>query len=156
MGIGRRGGPSIAEVAYWYSIEVSNSASGSARTWSEAYGDVLTGIALAEGATSWAWRHEPWGSVLEIELADEAAWARFLSVDAVKASVEAVPDPVSGISIHPGRGGSSGSRDPRRPRPLIDSGAASAPLPVEAESEVTPDQTRVFSPAGRSQPGERW
>jgi len=138
-------GPSIGEVADWYSIEVSNSASGSARTWSEAYGDVLTGIALAEGAITWDWGHEPWGSVLEIELADEADWIRFLAIDAVKAALEAVPDPVNGLSIHPGRGGSSGSRDPRRPQPLIGSGAASMPLPVEVESEVTPEQTRIFS-----------
>jgi hypothetical protein len=133
-------------VTEWYSIEVSNTASGSARTWSEAYGDVLTGIALAEGATSWSWRHEPWGSVLEIELADEAAWTRFLAVDAVKASLEAVPDPVNGLSIHPGRGGSSGSRDPRRPRPLIGSGATSVPLPIESTPQITPPQTRIFSP----------
>ena len=132
-------------MADWYSIEVSNSASGSARTWSEAYGDVLTGIALAEGATSWAWRHESWGSVLEVEVSDEAAWTRFLTVDAVKASLEAIPDPVNGLSIHPGRGGSSGSRDPRRPRPRIGSGAASVPLSVEDQPEVMPEQTRIFS-----------
>jgi len=144
---GRDSGPgrSIGTVTEWHSIEVSNSASGSARTWSEAYGDVLTSIALAEGATSWNWRHQPWGSVLEVELSDEAAWTRFRAVDAIKASLEAVPDPINGLSIHPGRGGSSGSRDPRWPRPLVGSGAASVPLPVTAEPEATPEQTRILS-----------
>lgn len=134
-------------MAEWFSIEVSNSASGSARTWSEAYGDVLTGIALSSGATRWDWRHEPWGSVLEIELPDEAAWVGFLAVDAVRASLEAVPDPVNGLSVHPGRGGSAGTRDPRRPRPLIGSGSASVPIPDSVLEELVADrQPRVLDP----------
>lgn len=141
----RRGGTYDWAVAEWYSIEVSNSASGSARTWSEAYGDVLTGIALSQGASSWNWRHEPWGSVLEVELPDEAAWSRFLAVEAVRASFEAVPDPVGGLSVHPGRGGSSGARDPRRPRPLVGSGAASVPLPADPEPEPAPEPPKVLS-----------
>lgn len=130
----------MAIVAEWFTIEVSNSSSGSARTWAEAYGDVLTGIALSSGATSWDWRHEPWGSVLEIELPDEAAWNQFLTVDAVRASLEAVPDPVNGLSVHPGRGGGAGTRDPRRPRPLIGSGAASVPLPESVLEELVADR----------------
>jgi hypothetical protein len=132
---------------------VSNSASGSARTWSEAYGDVLIGVALSSGATSWDWRHEPWGSVLELELPDEAAWSQFLAIDAVRASLEAVPDPVNGLSVHPGRGGSAGTRDPRRPRPLSGSGSASVPLPesvledLVAEQKVMPgEEPRTISP----------
>lgn len=142
--------PSVAE---WFSIEVSNSASGSARTWSEAYGDVLIGIALSSGATAWDWRHEPWGSVLEIELPDASHWTQFLAIDAVRASLEAVPDPVNGLSVHPGRGGSAGTRDPRRPRPLIGSGAASVPLPEPVLDELIAEQRhiggeepRTFSP----------
>ena len=140
-------------MAEWFSIEVSNSASGSARTWSEAYGDVLTGIALSSGATSWDWRHEPWGSVLELELPDEATWSQFLAIDAVRASLEAVPDPVNGLSVHPGRGGSAGTRDPRRPRPLIGSGSAAVPIPESVLDELVAHQAikageepRAFSP----------
>ena len=134
---------SIGAVAEWFSIEVSNSASGSARTWSEAYGDVLTGVALASGATNWEWRHEPWGSVLEIEVPDEATWSQFLAVDAVRSSLEAVPDPVNGLFVHPGRGGSAGSRDPRRPRPLIGSGAASVPLPESVIDEFVAERRQI-------------
>ena len=130
-------------MADWFSIEVSNSAAGSARTWSEAYGDVLTGIALSSGATSWDWRHEQWGSVLELELPDHAVWIQFLAIDAVRASLEAVPDPVNGLSVHPGRGGSAGTRDPRRPRPLIGSGAASVPLPEAMLDEFVAEQRRI-------------
>ena len=130
-------------MAEWFSIEVSNSAAGSARTWSEAYGDVLTGIALSSGATSWDWRHEQWGSVLELELPDHAVWIQFLAIDAVRASLEAVPDPVNGLSVHPGRGGSAGTRDPRRPRRLIGSGAASVPLPEAMLDEFVAEQRRI-------------
>ena len=130
-------------MAEWFSIEVSNSAAGSARTWSEAYGDVLTGIALSSGATSWDWRHEQWGSVLELELPDHAVWIQFLAIDAVLASLESAPDPVNWLSVHPGRGGSAGTRDPRRPRPLIDSGAASVPLPEAMLDEFVAEQRRI-------------
>jgi len=126
----------MGAMAEWFSIEVSSGPAGSARTWSEAYGDVLTGVALTTGATEWEWRHEPWGSVLEIEMPDEMAWSTFLAVDAVRAALEAVPDPVNGLSVHPGRGGSSGSRHPRRPRPLAGSGAAALPVPEEDEDEL--------------------
>jgi hypothetical protein len=51
----------------------------------------------------------------------------------VRAALDAVPDPVNGLLIYPGRGGSSGRVQPRRPRPIA--GAGAAPLPEEPVQE---------------------
>jgi hypothetical protein len=115
-------------VGEWFSIEVLNGAT-PAQSWFDAYSDLLAGMALSHGATDWEWQHHPWGHLLEIEFPDEADWEAFRSLPAVIAALDAVPDPVNGLLVHRGRGGSSGARRPRRPRPLIGSGAASLPLP---------------------------
>ncbi|MGH9102086.1 MAG: hypothetical protein ACRDYD_03745 [Acidimicrobiales bacterium] len=117
-------------MAEWFSIEVFNGSS-SARAWAEAYGDALVQAGLQGGASEWAWHHDVWGSILEIELPDEAAWLRFLETVAVRAALDAVPDPVNGVITYRGRGGGSASGLPRRPRPLAGAGAAALPIPVE-------------------------
>ena len=57
-----------------------------------------------------------------------------------------MPDPVSGLLIYKGRGGSAGRVQPRkRPRPLIGSGAAALrflPLELELEWDVFGDLER--------------
>ena len=116
-------------VAEWFSIEVIDGSS-SARSWSEKYGDALIYAAQLEGAADWEWRYLSWGVVLEVELPDEAAWEAFREAPAVTAALDAVPDPVSGLILHRGRGGSSGARNPRRPRPLAGAGAAALPVPL--------------------------
>jgi hypothetical protein len=45
-----------------------------------------------------------------------------------------VPDPINGLLVYPGRGGSAGATHPRRPRPPL--GAGAAPLPVEPEPVI--------------------
>lgn len=115
-------------MAHWYSIEVFDGAS-AASMWSEAYGDVLVEAALSTGAVDWAWHRHSWGVVLEIEFPEEAAWEQFRSNLAVQTALDSVPDPMTGLIIYQGRGGSAGDVVPRRPRPLIGSGAASLPLP---------------------------
>ncbi|HET6794108.1 MAG TPA: hypothetical protein VFH45_06690 [Acidimicrobiales bacterium] len=123
----------------WFSIEVMNGPS-SAGPWVEAYSDILFGIALSHGASDWEVVRQPWGAVLEFEFEDEAAWERFREVTTVQAALDAVPDPVNGLLVHRGRGGSSGARWPRRPRPLAGSGAAALPVPEDepAGDEVAP------------------
>jgi hypothetical protein len=69
--------------------------------------------------------------VLELEVPDEAAWEAFRGLPAVAAALDAVPDPVSGLIVYRGRGGSSSRPEPRKPRPLAGSGAAALPLPWE-------------------------
>jgi hypothetical protein len=119
----------------WFSIEVLNGTS-SARDWAETSGDVLVNEGLGEGATDWSWHHHRWGSLLEIEFPDEVAFERFRNRPGVIAALDRVPDPVSGLIVHRGRGGSSGARRPRRPTPLRGSGAAALPLPEESTRDI--------------------
>jgi hypothetical protein len=74
--------------------------------------------------------------VVELQLPDDLAWMRLLTSAAIRAALDAVPDPVRGLSIHRGRGGSAGVADPRRPRPLAGAGAVALPEPVEPEIPV--------------------
>ncbi len=126
-------------MALWFSIEVLDGAYAAAG-WAEAFGDSLVTEAISYGASNWDWHRHPWGTVLEIEFADAAGWERFRASLAAQTALDAVPDPVSGLIIYRGRGGSAGGREPRRPRPLIGSGAAALPLPLPAEG----DQWSVF------------
>lgn len=122
-------------MAEWFSIEVMDGAT-SARPWYEAYSDLLVGLAISHGATDWEWHQPTWGCVFEVVFADEETWEAFRRHPTVQAALDAVPDPVNGLLVHRGRGGTSGTRWPRRPRPLAGSGAAALPLPVETLDEV--------------------
>lgn len=112
----------------WYSIEVFDGAT-SASVWAEAYRDALIETAITSGASDWSWHRHTWGVVFEVSFRDEGAWDRFADLAVVKAALDAVPDPLTGLIVYRGRGGSSGSPFPRRPRPLIGSGSAALPLP---------------------------
>jgi hypothetical protein len=125
-------------VAEWFSIEVFDGGS-SARAWMDAYGDPIIIAAQGLGVTDWEWHTLDWGVVLEVELPDEAAWEALQNDPAVRAALDAVPDPVHGVLLHRGRGGSSGSRWPRRPRPVAGAGAVALPEPFDDELfESTP------------------
>ncbi|HVM07411.1 MAG TPA: hypothetical protein VM345_03025 [Acidimicrobiales bacterium] len=124
----------------WFSIEVFDGAFG-ASSWADAHGDALVEQALLSGAADWEWHTTRWGVVFEVAFTDEEAWERFRTTPGVTAALDAVPDPVSGLIIYKGRGGSSGKRDPRKPRPLIGSGAASLPLPDFDDWLSGPDLT---------------
>ena len=112
----------------WFSIEVFDGSS-SASLWADAWGDSLVGAAFSFGATDWSWHRNTWGVVLELEFKDEEAFEQYRSLVTVKAALDAVPDPVSGLIVYRGRGGSAGRVNPRRPRPLSGSGAAALPFP---------------------------
>src|SRR3954451_19886074 len=114
----------------WFSIEVFDGAS-SASLWSDAWGDSLIEAAFTNGADDWSWHRHTWGVVLELSFEDEAQFDRFRNALPVQTALEAVPDPVSGIIVYKGRGGSAGRGEPRRPRPLAGAGAAALPLPQE-------------------------
>ena len=117
-----------SRMSEWYSIEVFDGASSAAR-WAEAHGDVLLESALTAGARDWTWQHHSWGVILEVEFADTRSWDLWRALAHVQAALEAVPDPISGLIVYRGRGGSSGRSRPRRPHPLIGSGSAALPLP---------------------------
>jgi hypothetical protein len=123
----------------WFSVEVLDGAS-SAALWSEAYGDGVVEAALLSGATDWNWHRHTWGVVLELAFEDEAAWDRFRALPSVGAALDAVPDPVTGLIVYRGRGGSSGTWEPRRPKPMAGSGSAALPIPWDLWEE---DDLRV-------------
>ncbi|MDP9387723.1 MAG: hypothetical protein M3Q48_07290 [Actinomycetota bacterium] len=130
-------------VAYWMSIEVLDGAS-PASGWADAYGDRLVEAALSGGAVDWAWHRHSWGVVFEVAFADEQAWDAYRTSPGVEAALDAVPDPNFGLIISRGRGGSAGTRDPRRPPLLSGSGAAALPLPFEPfEAAWPPDWVDV-------------
>jgi len=102
----------------------------SAASWAAAHGDALTEAALHGGARNWDWHTHSWGVIFEVEFDDDEAWEGFRNSPAVTAALDAVPDPVSGLLIYKGRGGSASRPEPRRPRPLAGAGAAALPVPI--------------------------
>lgn len=112
----------------WYSIEVFDGAF-SASVWAETYRDVLIETAITHGASDWSWHRHTWGVVFEVSFSGEQAWDGFTNLPVVKAALDAVPDPLTGLIVYKGRGGSSGASFPRKPRPLVGSGSAALPLP---------------------------
>ena len=141
-------------MAEWFSIEVFDGSS-SARAWKEAYGDAVVAAAHTEGLSNWMWREFSWGVVLEVELPDEFAWTSLLAAAAVRAALDAVPDPVRGLSVHRGRGGSAGVPHPRRPRPLAGAGAVALPEPFDLEvSTLAPYILVASGAAGLPEPTE--
>ena len=115
---------------WWMSIEVLNGEFPATR-WKDAHGPFLIEAALTNGARDWHWLQRDWGVVLEVAFAEEADWSRYRRIPAVQAALDAVPDPVNGLLIYPGRGGNSGRVVPRRPKPQAGAGAAALPTPVE-------------------------
>jgi hypothetical protein len=126
-------------VGEWFSIEVIDGRT-SARAWSEAHGDSLIWTAQEHGATDWSWHEHSWGVVLELELADEEAWELLQASTAFRAALDAVPDPIFGLILHRGRGGSAGTRNPRRPRPFAGAGSMALPLPEPLDDWAAPPE----------------
>lgn len=133
-------------MAVWYSIEVFDGGA-SASLWAEAHGDALVEAALTGGATDWTWHRHSWGVALEVQVADEAAWERFCAHASVRRALDAVPDPLTGLIVYRGRGGSAGSPLPRRPRPLAGSGAAALPLPFDLGNDQVTSVWALVQPA---------
>ena len=115
-------------MAAWWSIEVADGAFSAAR-WRRAHSASLIESAIANGAVDWAWSKHRWGVVLEVAFADEAQWERFRGLPSVRAALDAVPDPVNGLLVYRGRGGSAGGPARRRPRPHAGAGAIALPEP---------------------------
>ncbi|WP_433795033.1 hypothetical protein [Actinoplanes sp. CA-252034] len=96
----------------------------------------MVSAAVSYGAREWSWHQFGWGVVFEIAYDSEDAWPGFLAFPAVRAALDAAPDPVNGLLIYRGRGGSAGRVQPRRPRPTAGAGAVPVPR-EEAPSRVT-------------------
>jgi hypothetical protein len=137
--------PGSVPTPHWMSIEVFDGAF-SAASWAESWGDQLVENALFSGAVDWSWHSSSWGVIFEVAFADEDAWQRYRDSIGVQAALDAVPDPVSGLIVYKGRGGSAGTRNPRRPRPLIGAGSAALPLPLDEEWLLAREQAEPSAP----------
>jgi hypothetical protein len=111
----------------WWSIEVRDGIL-PAQRWKDGYGELLLEAAITHGARRWEWTIMPGGVLLEIAFRETEDWDRFRALPVVTAALDATPDPVNGLYVYPGRGGSSGAvTSPRKPRPQ-GSGAAAMPM----------------------------
>jgi hypothetical protein len=135
----------------WWSIEVLDGAELSAALWQDAYGNALVEAAVTHGAYDWRWHRHSWGVVFEIGFRSDDPWPIYRNLPAVRAALDAVPDPINGLLVYPGRGGSSGRVQPRRPRPIAGAGAAAMPIEPEimrvalAECEPAPTTAAVIA-----------
>jgi len=111
----------------WWSIEVLDGAGAPAARWKDAYSAALIEAALSHGARDWNWHEHRWGVVYEVAFADAADWDTYRHLPGVVAALDAVPDPVYGLLVYRGRGGSASSAQARRPGPRGGAGAAELP-----------------------------
>jgi hypothetical protein len=127
-------------VSHWLTIEVFDGTF-PASQWRYAHGESLPEAAVTNGVLDWEWHQHQWGVVLELRFNDDECRAQFRSLPAVMAALDAVPDPVAGLLVYPGRGGGAGAGVPRPPRPTPLAGAAAVREPT---SEPVPDPPSAF------------
>ncbi len=129
-------------MAEWWSIEVLHGEF-SAFQWQDAYNSELIEAALTNGALDGTWHAGSWGVAFEACFNTSEEWEAFRALPAVRAALDAVPDPVNGLLIYRGRGGTSATGKPRRPKPAPSAAAVSLPEP---EDESLVDVTRIVPP----------
>ncbi|WP_203925231.1 hypothetical protein [Virgisporangium ochraceum] len=135
----------------WWSIEVRDGVL-PAQRWKDGYGESLLEAAITHGAKRWEWTVLPGGVLLELGFREVDDWQRFRDLPVVTAALDATPDPVNGLFVYPGRGGSSTKPSrPRKPRPM-GAGAAAVPIPAQppvpvrlADTEPPVEILRVFA-----------
>lgn len=125
-------------MAEWLTVEVFDGRpfEGSAlpaSAWQDAHGNDLVEAAITHGAVYWEWHRTPWGVVLELAFPDDERLERYRDLPAIQAALDAVPDRLHGLLVYRGRGGGSGAKVPRRPRPVPLADAAAWPVPVVEE-----------------------
>ena len=129
----------------WLTVEVFDGDT-SAAAWARAWRDAVVEAAITGGAVFWDDHEHRWGVVLEFAFREEQQREAFRQSVLLRAALDAVPDPVNGLLVYPHRGGGTGSRQPRRPRPLVQGGAAALPLP-EPEFEPLLGQVTSMPPS---------
>ncbi|MGY2065062.1 hypothetical protein [Blastococcus sp. SYSU DS0619] len=132
---------------HWVTIEVFDGGTPAAG-WLRAWHDLIVETAVTSGARFWDDHAHRWGVVLEFVFDEESRRDAFRDSPAVRAALDAAPDPVNGVLVYPHRGGGSGSRQPRRPRPLRGVGAAALPEPDPDADLVRPCTARTDRAAG--------
>lgn len=120
-----------------------------ASSWLRSWRDALVTSAISHGALEWDTHERRWGVVFDVAFADEVAFRGWIGSPTVRAALDAVPDPLAGLIVKRGWGGTSGRWEPRRPRPLVGSGAAALPIAEQQEGPEDP------APSGTGVPGSR-
>ena len=87
---------------HWWSIEVLDGPRGPARAWRDAVGEALVEAAVTHGAYQWEWHTHHWGVLFEIAFRGDERWAAYRGLPLVSAALDAVPEPVAGLFVHPG------------------------------------------------------
>jgi hypothetical protein len=119
-------------MAEWWSIEVLHGyGNASAFLWQSAYQSEFIEAALTNGALDATWHVDIWGVAFEVCFDDADKWEAFRNLPIIRGALDAVPDPVNGLLIYRGRGGSSAAGKPRRPRPAPSAAAVALPEPEE-------------------------
>ena len=129
-------------MAEWWSIEVLHGEF-SAFQWQRAHDSELIEAALTNSALDGTWHAGTWGVAFEVCFNTPEDWEAFRNLPLVRAALDAVPDPVNGLLIYRGRGGTSASGKPRRPRPTPSVSAMALPEPAD---EVLLDLTGGAAP----------
>jgi hypothetical protein len=115
-------------MAEWWSIEVQHGEF-SAYRWQEQHDSALIEAALTNGAIDGSWHAGSWGVIFEVLFETSEQWEAFRALPAVRAALDAVPDPVNGLLVYRGRGGGADARKPRKPKPAPAASAVSLPEP---------------------------
>jgi len=129
-------------MAEWWSIEVLHGEF-SAFRWQEQHDSALIEAALTNGAIDGSWHADRWGVAFEVCFNTTEDWEAFRALPVVRAALDAVPDPVNGLLIYRGRGGTSAAGQPRRPRPAPSASAIALP---QHEDDEFIDLTRAAPP----------
>jgi len=115
-------------MAEWWSIEVFHGEL-RASQWQQSYSQSLIEAAITHGALESTWTEHRYGVVFEVLFAYDELWDAFRALPAVRAALDAVPDPVNGLLVYRGRGGGAGARRRRKPKPSAGAGAMQLPEP---------------------------
>lgn len=82
----------------WLSIEVHDG-DVPASEWRRAHAEALVGQAIADRAVRWSWRVLERGVAFDIAFRTEEIRDEFRTQPAVRAALDAVPDPEHGLTI---------------------------------------------------------
>jgi len=137
------------DMAEWWSIEVLHGEF-SAFQWQQSYDSALIEAALTNGALDGTWHAGEWGVAFEVCFNTAEEWQAFRDLPVVRAALDAVPDPVNGLLIYRGRGGTSASGKPRRPRPAPSAATMALQEPAD---EMVLDLTSAAPPELVGAPG---